>query len=152
MSLPLGEKLSIRSMVYVASEQIPFFWPMRTFIHHNPLHGLEDLPFDQAVQEGKRLFHGRVFLRRPVYQDYLEQGKIDLKDLEIQVSEYISKRDEVPGIDLNKWLCKLLTDTEQKVIFKHDIASAENIQSAVNGEQISANDGFTSENLKALTS
>jgi len=148
-SLPLGEKLSIRSMIYVASEQIPFFWPMRTFIHHNPLHGLEDLPFDQAVQEGKRLFHGRVFLRRPVYQSYLEQGKIDKKDLENQVSEYISKRDEVSGIDLNKWLCKLLTDTEQKVIFKHNIASAENIQSAVNGKKVTSSDDFTAKNLKA---
>ena len=55
MSLSAGQRLSIRSMIYVASEQIPFFWPMRTFIHHNPLHGLEDLPFDQAVVEGKRL-------------------------------------------------------------------------------------------------
>ena len=136
MSLSLGEKLSIRSMIYVASEQIPFFWPMRTFIHHNPLHGLEDLPFDQAVQEGKRLFHGRVFLRRPVYQHYLEQGKIDRQDLTNQISEYMAKRDEIPGIDLPKWLMALLTDTEQKVIFKHDIASVENIQSAVNGEQI----------------
>ena len=41
MSLTLGQKLKIRSMVYVAAEPIPFFWPMRSFIHHNPLHGLE---------------------------------------------------------------------------------------------------------------
>ena len=75
-SLSKGQRLSIRSMIYVASEQIPFFWPMRTFIHHNPLHGMEDLPFEQAVQEGKRLLHGRVFLRRPLYQMYLEQGKV----------------------------------------------------------------------------
>ena len=64
MSLSVGQRLSIRSMIYVAGEPIPFFWPMRTFIHHNPLHGLEDLPFEQAVQEGKRLLHGRVCLRR----------------------------------------------------------------------------------------
>ena len=25
---------------------------MRTFVHHNPLHGLEDLPFDEAVRQG----------------------------------------------------------------------------------------------------
>ena len=73
MSLSVGQRLSIRSMIYVASEAIPFFYPMRTFIHHNPLHSLEDLPFEQAVQEGKRLFHGRVFLRRPDYQDHIRR-------------------------------------------------------------------------------
>ena len=40
MTLTLGDRLKVRSMVYVASEPIPRFWPMRTFIHHNPLFGL----------------------------------------------------------------------------------------------------------------
>ena len=52
MTLPLGQTLKIRTMVYVAGEPIPFFWPMRSFIHHNPLHGLEHLPFDKAVALG----------------------------------------------------------------------------------------------------
>ena len=54
MSLDLGQKLQIRAMIYVAGEPIPFFWPMRSFIHHNPLHGLEHLPFEDAVAEGER--------------------------------------------------------------------------------------------------
>jgi len=37
MSLSLGRRLKIRATVHVAGEPIPFFWPMRTFIHHNPL-------------------------------------------------------------------------------------------------------------------
>jgi len=49
VSLALGRRLKIRAMVQVAGEPIPYFWPMRTFIHHNPLHGLEHLPFAQAV-------------------------------------------------------------------------------------------------------
>ena len=58
MTISLGKSLKIRSTIQVAAEPISFFWPMRTFIHHNPLHGLEHLPFDLAVKEGKRLFHG----------------------------------------------------------------------------------------------
>ena len=135
-SLSKGQRLSIRSMIYVASEQIPFFWPMRTFIHHNPLHGMEDLPFEQAVQEGKRLLHGRVFLRRPVYQMYFQQGKVDRDDLEKQVSEFVAKRDALDGIDLQQWLMALLTQTEQKVISKHELASNEDIQSTVNGQPL----------------
>jgi len=147
MSLPKGQRLSIRSMIYVASEQIPFFWPMRTFIHHNPLHGMEDLPFEQAVQEGKRLLHGRVFLRRPVYQMYLQQGKVDREDLINQISQYVAKRDAIPGIDLQQWLMALLTETEQKVVTKHKIASNEDIQAAVNGQSLPEGNSFTPDNI-----
>ncbi|MDA7896511.1 DUF2309 domain-containing protein, partial [bacterium] len=60
MSLTLGEKLKVRSMIHVAAEPVPFFWPMRSFIHHNPLHGLEDLPFDEATEKGSEIFHARA--------------------------------------------------------------------------------------------
>jgi len=148
MSLTLGQKLSIRSMMYVASEKIPFFWPMRTFIHHNPLHGLEDLPFEQAVQEGKRLLHGRVFLRRPIYQHYIEQGKVDIQDLQSQVSKFVTARHTIPGIDLEKWLMALLTQTEQKVIFRHNICSTDDIQATVKGDPLQKQDGVTAQSLK----
>ena len=147
MSLSKGQRLSIRSMIYVASEQIPFFWPMRTFIHHNPLHGMEDLPFEQAVQEGKRLLHGRVFLRRPIYQMYLQQGKVDKHNLTSQIADYVAKRDAIPGIDLQQWLLALLTETDQKVIFKHDIASIENVQAVVNEQKLPTDNTFTPDKL-----
>jgi len=51
MSLALGRRLKIRTMIHLAGEPIPYFWPMRTFIHHNPLYGLEHLPFEAAVAE-----------------------------------------------------------------------------------------------------
>jgi len=134
-------------MIYVAGEQIPYFWPMRTFIHHNPLHSLEDLPFEQAVQEGKRLFRGHVFLRRPVYQQYLEQGKVDQHDLTAQVAAFVSEHDSVANIDLQKWLMALLTQTEQKVIFQHNITSVADIQAAVNGQRLPQEETFTPDSL-----
>ncbi len=147
MSLSAGQRLSIRSMVYVASEPIPFFWPMRTFIHHNPLHGLEDLPFEQAVQEGRRLLHGHVFLRRPIYQHYLEQGKVDKQDLAAQVATYVAEREPSPGIDLQQWLMALLTQTEQKVVFRHNIVNVEDIQAAVNDQSSPPQKAFTPDRL-----
>ena len=34
------QRMELRSLVKLASEPISHFWPMKTFIHHNPLHGL----------------------------------------------------------------------------------------------------------------
>jgi hypothetical protein len=50
------------SAIALASESVSQFWPMRTFIHHNPLHGFEHLPFDEAVRKACNLSGGRGYL------------------------------------------------------------------------------------------
>ena len=92
MTLELGQKLRIRTMVYIAGEPIPFFWPMRSFIHHNPLHGLEELPFHEAVQAGERLFHGRGFLPRSLYNSYLGEGRVDRNALEEGIAAFVARQ------------------------------------------------------------
>lgn len=52
---PLGRALEIRSMDTVAGDFLPFAWPMRNFIHHNSLHGLEHLPFEEAFERATAL-------------------------------------------------------------------------------------------------
>jgi uncharacterized protein len=107
-TLKLGTRLKIRSMIHVAAEPLPFFWPMRTFIHHNPLHGLEHLPFEQAVEQGARLFHARRALPRSEYQRYLAEGKVNREALTNAVSEFVSAGESIAGIDLQEWLLQLL--------------------------------------------
>jgi hypothetical protein len=85
----LGKRLKIRSMVTVAGEVLPFFWPMRNFISHNPLHGLEDRPFEEAVAEATRLFHARGYLRRAEYRRLMVRGSIDAQVLERLVAELV---------------------------------------------------------------
>ena len=87
----LGKRLKIRSMVTMAGEVLPFFWPMRNFIHHNPLHGLEHLPFEQAVAEASHLFHARGYLKRVEYQQLMGRGSIDPDVLEELVSEFVAR-------------------------------------------------------------
>ncbi len=134
MTLPLGQKLNIRAMIYVAAEPIPFFWPMRAFIHHNPLHGLERLPFPEAVGSGARLFHGRGFLKRADYQRYLHQGRIDRTELAANVDAYVAEREPVPGIDLARWLMALLTETQCPVIQSDTLAGAADVHAALNDQ------------------
>ena len=136
MSLTLGQKLKIRSMIYVAAEPIPFFWPMRSFIHHNPLHGLEDLPFHDAVQEGARLFHARGFLPRSNYQAYLAEDKIDRDHLAASVASFVAGRPGIPGIDLQRWLMALLTEIPQPVAQGDALANGADVQAALAGRPL----------------
>ncbi|MBU2738735.1 DUF2309 domain-containing protein [Acidithiobacillus concretivorus] len=108
--LTLGDRLKVRTMIYVASEPIPRFWPMRTFIHHNPLFGLEHLPFEEAVDEAGRLFHGRGYLSRSEYQEYWQDGKVDEVALRKYLHGFLEKHAEtLPGISMEHWLWSLLT-------------------------------------------
>jgi len=115
----LGQRLKVRSMVTVAGEVLPFFWPMRNFIHHNPLHGLEDLPFEDAVARATKLFHARGYLRRTDYQELLRRGSITNEVLDELVEEFLEDwcaargEAETPaagtGLDLKSILLTLIT-------------------------------------------
>ena len=48
------DNISIIKLVKVASDILAPVLPLKTFIAVNPLQGLEDLPFEQAVQEAAR--------------------------------------------------------------------------------------------------
>jgi hypothetical protein len=108
-------------MVTMAGEVLPFFWPMRNFIHHNPLHGLEHLPFEQAVAEASRLFHARGWLRRTDYQQMLADGDIDPPVLETMVGEQVdawlikdsTRPDPEAGALLKRLLMAMLTELDQ---------------------------------------
>ncbi|MGE3151150.1 MAG: DUF2309 domain-containing protein [Nitrospiraceae bacterium] len=76
-----AQRMELRSYVELAGEVIAQCWPMRTFIHHNPLHGLETLPFEQAVERGTELFGGRGYLSSDEYRCFVREGRIGLKEL-----------------------------------------------------------------------
>ncbi|MDR9437388.1 MAG: DUF2309 domain-containing protein [Thiohalophilus sp.] len=131
MTLPLGQQLKIRTMIYVAGEPIPFFWPMRSFIHHNPLHGLEHLPFSEAVKTGSQLFHGRGFLSRHEYQRYLAQDKVDRGALAAGIDEFVAQQPVIPGVDLSHWLMTLLTRSDQPIRRAASLADAKDVQAVI---------------------
>jgi uncharacterized protein YbcC (UPF0753/DUF2309 family) len=133
MSVALGQKLKIRSMIYVAAEPVPYFWPMRAFIHHNPLHGLEGLSFQQAVEKGTGLFRGQGYLSRASYQKYLREGKVDRERLNLEIDRFMAKRANVPGLDLGVMLATLLAQFDAPVIEPTSLASDMDIQAALHG-------------------
>ena len=136
MSQASARQLKIRAMVYTAGEPTPFFWPMRSFIHHNPLHGLEHLTFADAVRAGERLFQARGFLSRPEYQAYLAQGQVCAATLTAQAQAFAASREAIPGIRLADWLMALLTQTATPVIVNTILARPAQVHAALCGNAI----------------
>ncbi|MHB1352915.1 MAG: DUF2309 domain-containing protein [Thiobacillus sp.] len=138
MTLALGRRLKIRALVHVAGEPIPYFWPMRTFIHHNPLYGLEHLPFEQAVAMGERLFRARGFLPRVRQQAYLAAGRVDRGVLAGQVARFCAGQPEIAGVDLQRLLSTLLTEIETPLGAPPALADAVDVHAALNGVALPA--------------
>jgi len=74
--------MELRGVVRLAGEVIAKYWPMRTFIHHNPLHGLEYLPFHEAVRRGRTFLGGRGYLSGDTFRACLRSGRISLHHLD----------------------------------------------------------------------
>ncbi|MBF8258569.1 MAG: hypothetical protein HW377_943, partial [Actinobacteria bacterium] len=92
-----ADRQRVLSAIALASESVSSFWPMRTFIHHNPLHGLEHLPFDTAVRKARNLTGGRGYLTNEEYRRILASGHIKADDLTRAI-----ERLEFAGIDVRK--------------------------------------------------
>jgi uncharacterized protein YbcC (UPF0753/DUF2309 family) len=67
---------------------------MKTFIHHNPIHGLEHLPFNKAIDEAKRFFGGNGYLPNEENRNYFKQGRITKESINEALKE-VSKDETV---------------------------------------------------------
>ncbi len=70
-------------MIRLSSEIIAYYWPARTFVHHNPLHGLEVYPFDEAVVRAQQLLGGKGYLANELFRDYVSSGRILPRHLDL---------------------------------------------------------------------
>jgi uncharacterized protein YbcC (UPF0753/DUF2309 family) len=46
---------------------------MRSFVHHNPLRGLEHLHFEEAVRLGNQFLGGKGYLSNQMFREYLHR-------------------------------------------------------------------------------
>src|SRR5689334_1437342 len=77
-----SKRMELRGVVRLAGEVIAQYWPMRTFVHHNPLHSLEYLPFEETVRRGKQFMGGSGYLPGELYRLYLKTGRIRREHLQ----------------------------------------------------------------------
>ena len=75
-ALTVDDREKVRKQILEASESIAPFWPMKTFIAQNPIHGLEYLPFGQAIRKAKHLLGGNGYLANEEYRQFYREGRI----------------------------------------------------------------------------
>lgn len=76
-----GERQSLRSKVVHAAKLLHEQGPISTFVHTNPLHSLEHLPFEEAVATAERMLGGRGYLSNEEFRRLYHRGRITDHDL-----------------------------------------------------------------------
>jgi uncharacterized protein YbcC (UPF0753/DUF2309 family) len=89
---PVASLLHLQKIVKEAAHLLPAQGPIRVFIHHNTLHAFEDLPFDEAVQKGARIFGCHPYLPESRYRSKLTRGRIRVADLRAVLGEDLASR------------------------------------------------------------
>jgi len=90
-------RMELRGIVHLAGEVIAQYWPMRTFVHHNPLHSLEYLPFEKTVRRGEQFLGGNGYLPSHQYRVYLKSGRIQFQDLDNALKPIVQDKHVVIG-------------------------------------------------------
>lgn len=71
----------LRRAIEHAAHLLPAQGPITVFIHHNTLHAFEELPFEQGVEQGGRVFGCPPYLSEDRYRSALGKGRIRFSEL-----------------------------------------------------------------------
>lgn len=90
-------RAALRTDADLAARVLAPSWPIDTFIAINPLGGLEDRPFGQAVRISERTFGARGTLTEPEFRSAYGRGRITAVDLRAALARrFPGLQDQVP--------------------------------------------------------
>ena len=81
---------------------VPHYWPIGSFIHHNPLKGFEHLHFKDGLQKAQSIFGGKVYMDSSYYMDLYKEGKIDDAIFDKNITKVLSEIDCKVSLDFAK--------------------------------------------------
>ena len=99
-NLPL-DPADLRGIIAAAARLLPAQGPISSLVALNPLHGFEDRPFEQAVEEAARLMHAQPYLEESVYRAALAQGRIQPADIDAVLADDLGPRAARGGDDVH---------------------------------------------------
>ncbi|HSR73450.1 MAG TPA: putative inorganic carbon transporter subunit DabA [Sulfurovum sp.] len=68
--------MSIQERLNAVKDTVPHYWPIGSFIHHNPLKGFENLNFKEALDKAQSIFGGNVYMEPSYYVNLYHKGKV----------------------------------------------------------------------------
>ena len=89
--------MSIVEKLNSIKDTVPHYWPIGSFIHHNPLKGFEDLHFKDALKKAQSIFGGKVYMDSSYFMELYKEGKIDNVIFESNIEKVILEKNlDVP--------------------------------------------------------
>ncbi len=85
----------LHHLIDEAAHLLPSQAPIRIFVHHNTLHSLEHLPFDEAVLEGSRIYGTQPYQSAGAFAEHLRTGRILPSDIDAALEAYRELDDEL---------------------------------------------------------
>jgi len=83
--------MSILEKLNAVKETIPHYWPIGSFIAHNPLKGFEHLHFKEALDKARHIFGGKTYMPVQYYIEHYNKGKIKSNILEKNLLKPLTK-------------------------------------------------------------
>ena len=83
---------SLAHLIDQLAHLLPAQGPISIFIHHNTLHALEHLPFEEAVERAAGQLGREPYLSESRYRDKLASGRIVARDVEFLLKEQLGVR------------------------------------------------------------
>jgi len=81
----VSSNTELRDLVHRASVVLAHYWPMTTFVYHNPIRSLETLPFHDAIRVARRFIGGRGYLPNEQYRELVRTGRIGYEQLDAAI-------------------------------------------------------------------
>ena len=89
--------MSVLERLNAVKDTVPHYWPIGSFIHHNPLKGFESMHFKDGLKKAQSIFGGKVYMGSPYFMELYRQGKIDMTIFEANVKQLLEKN----GLELD---------------------------------------------------
>jgi len=90
---------ALQSQVHQASMVIAHYWPMTTFVHHNPIRSLETFPFDDAIRIARRFIGSRGYLPNRMYRQLVQTGRITAQQVDAAIHSVIQHQEQAIDFD-----------------------------------------------------
>ncbi|MCP3064637.1 DUF2309 domain-containing protein [Myxococcus sp. K38C18041901] len=96
-SVATEEDRGLRAALARASQVLPVQGPLSVFVHHNPLHTLQHLPFHEALAAARATLGAEGYLSEARFLELYRQGRITDEDLRAVLAEWEHTLHEAPS-------------------------------------------------------